>query len=122
MRGGKKNTYNGIDYRSVQESTFAKLLDKYKLKFLYEPYTFEVLPAFDFKGKKVRAITYTPDFLVDNKVIVEVKGWIGNNKDFPLRAKLFKRYLVEYNPEWDYIIVTNKKEMEEFVNGFVSKP
>ena len=41
---------------------------------------------------KVRAITYTPDFIDPNgKWIIEVKGFA--NDVFPLKWKLFKNYL-----------------------------
>jgi hypothetical protein len=120
MRSGKKTIYRGITYRSNQEVILAKLFDENKLKFKYEPYTIEVFAPFTFHGKKIRPITYTPDFLV-NKMYVEVKGWLGNNKDFPLRKKLFLKYLTENEPDYDYEVVTNKKEMlnliEKLKNG-----
>lgn len=111
---GNKKKYRGVEYRSNQEVIFAELLYSNSVRFKYEPYTFEVLEPFTFHGDKVRPISYTPDFLIDG-FYVEIKGYIGNNRDFPLRAKLFKKYLLENEPNMQYVVLSKKKEMLEFI-------
>ena len=85
-------------------------LKKAKIKADYEKRTFEIFEGFDFtnesyerqangKGsmvnrgnKKVLAIKYTPDFEGEN-FIIECKG--RPNETFPLRWKMFKKYVRE---------------------------
>ena len=70
----------------------------------YEPFTFDIIPGFKptiqfyvdgkIQTSKVRAITYTPDFMFNHNnflVFVEVKGW--ENDTYSLKKKLFRKYL-----------------------------
>lgn len=113
-----KTVYGEIEYKSELEAYAARMLTDNKIEFGYEVATFTVMPSFictvqtyeqlrkktatkpvkfDIRKGKVDAITYTPDFVHINSDktgwVMEVKGI--PNESFPLRFKLFKKYLVE---------------------------
>lgn len=107
----KKVIYNGITFASGLEKFMYKSLKDAKIDFVYEGETFELLPAFVFENdcierqsnskgdyinrgnKKVLNLKYTPDFIgVD--FIIETKG--RANDSFPLRWKLFKKWMVDH--------------------------
>lgn len=116
VKKNKSFSYKGINYKSSLEKNMAILLTKAGIKFEYEPTSFDLIETFHFpfdsyerqangKGdminrgnKKVRAITYKPDFIGDG-FIIETKGYA--NETFPLKWKLFKKMLVDngFNPE-----------------------
>lgn len=71
--------YNGQKFRSSWEVIYAKELDSKKIKWLYEPKTFDL-------GNT----TYTPDFyLAKTKEYIEVKGY--KSEVFENKYKLFKK-------------------------------
>ena len=126
----KKTTFDGIKFASGLEVYMYKALKKAKIKAIYEGATFEIIEDFMFnntsyertangKGefkqrgrKKILPIKYTPDFICNNYTfIIECKG--RANESFPLRWKLFKKYLTDnklyprlYKPQ-------NQKECDE---------
>jgi len=64
------------------------------------------------KGSKVRAITYTPDFVdPDGKWIIETKGYA--NESFPLRWKLFKKHLKDTGKQYVLFMPRNKVQVLE---------
>ena len=66
-------------------------------------------------GEKVRPITITPDFIdKDRRIIVEVKGFA--NEVYPMRLKLFKRYLSINNLQFQLYEVKTQKAVEELIN------
>lgn len=73
VRNATENVYDGITFKSKLETYVYKQLKAHNLKAEYEPIKFELIPAFTFCGKKIRAMTYTPDFVGDN-FIIEAKG------------------------------------------------
>ena len=112
----KKVTYDGIKFASGLERYMYQALKKAKIKAAYEGATFEIVEDFMFdnasyertangKGefkqrgrKKILPIKYTPDFICPNySFIIECKG--RANESFPLRWKLFKKYVVKNYPD-----------------------
>ena len=105
-------------------------MKKAKIKGSYEVESFTVIEGFNVnntsykrqangegryirRGKKeVRPITYTPDFTGPG-FIIECKG--RANESFPIRWKLFKRYVAQNMPEVTLYKPQNKKECEETV-------
>mgnify|MGYP003653432019 FL=1 len=105
-----KVSYDGINFASGLEKYMYMALRKAKIAALYEGETFELQHAFEFpfesfertangKGdfinrgnKKILNIKYTPDF-VGKHFIIETKG--RANESFPMRWKLFKKYIAE---------------------------
>ena len=96
----------------------------------YEGKTFVLFPTFTFhndsyercangKGefknrgnKKILNIKYTPDFIGDS-FIIECKG--RANESFPIRWKMFKRYVYAHLPETILYKPQNQKECDETV-------
>ena len=132
----KKVVHDGITFQSGLEKYMYVALKQAKIIANYEGQTFELVPSFSFKnksyerqanskgefkergGKKIRAITYTPDF-VGAGFIIECKG--RANESFPIRWKLFKRYISVHHPDVTLYKPQNKKECEETVNLILGK-
>ena len=107
----KKVTYDGINFASGLEKYMYLALKKAKIKSKYEGESFTLIDGFMFESsayerqangkkdmvdrgnKKILPITYTPDFVGDD-FIIETKG--RANESFPMRWKLFKRYVNEH--------------------------
>jgi hypothetical protein len=103
-----KIKYDGINFASGLERYMYMALKKAGIKAVYEGETFVLIDGFDFtsdayerqsngKGdftnrgkKKILPIKYTPDFVGDG-FIIECKG--RANESFPMRWKLFKKYV-----------------------------
>jgi hypothetical protein len=129
-------SYFGITFKSKLELYCFKKLKELNITFKYEEHTFELIPSFEFKNdsyelfKKsgaryfgpqrthVRGMTYTPDFVGDHWII-ETKG--NPNDAFPLKWKLFKRYLVEHNMNVDLYMPRNQKQVDEVIQIIKTK-
>ena len=110
----KKVIYDGVTFASGLEKYMYKALKDANIDFEYEGRTFELLPSFTFENasiekqsngkgdfidrgnKKVLNLKYTPDF-IGKDFIIETKG--RANESFPLRWKLFKKWLHDNNDE-----------------------
>jgi len=133
----KKVTYDGIKFASGLERYMYMALKKAKIKAKYEGFTYEIVSGFNFinpsyertangKGefkqrgrKKILPIKYTPDFICPNySFIIECKG--RANESFPLRWKLFKRYVVKNYPDTILFKPQNQKECDETVRLILS--
>ena len=104
----KKVTFDGITFASGLEKYMYTALKKAKIPAVYEGTTFVLQEDFNFKidsyerqangkgeltnrgQKKIQSIKYTPDF-VSASFIIECKG--RANESFPLRWKMFKKYV-----------------------------
>ena len=107
VRANKVN-FDGIQFASGLEKYMYMALQKAKIHSIYEGATFVLQEDFVFnidsyerqangKGdmvnrgqKKIQNIKYTPDF-VSPSFIIECKG--RANESFPLRWKMFKKYV-----------------------------
>ena len=126
----KKVSFDGINFASGLEKYMYQALKKAKIKAEYEGATFELQESFAFevdsyerqangKGdlvnrgqKKILNIKYTPDFISDS-FIIECKG--RANESFPLRWKMFKKYV---NDNLKHVILykpQNQKECDKVV-------
>ena len=108
----KKVIYDGVTFASGLEKYMYKALKDAGIDFEYEGRTFELLPSFTFENasiekqsngkgdfinrgnKKVLNLKYTPDF-IGKDFIIETKG--RANESFPLRWKLFKKWMMDNN-------------------------
>jgi hypothetical protein len=124
----------GHQLKSALEAYCYDRLRDTKLKFSYEGEVFYLMDGFrydgvyhkmtkgkdvmtDRTGKAVLGIKYTPDFVShEHKFIIETKGYVHGQHTFPLRWKLFLRYLVE-NGMSDYMlfIPKNRKQVDETI-------
>jgi len=126
----KKISYDGINFASGLERYMYMALKKAKIQAMYEGQTYEIFSSFDFlnesyercangKGeyknrgsKKVLNIKYTPDF-IGKGFIIETKG--RANESFPIRWKMFKKYVVNNLPGITLYKPQNQKECDETI-------
>ena len=126
----KKVTHDGIKFASGLEKYMYIALKKAKLKAKYEGQTYIVQDGFEFKttsyerqsngkgefkdrgNKKILPIKYTPDF-VSPSFIIECKG--RANESFPLRWKMFKKYVKANLPRVTIYKPQNQKECDKVI-------
>jgi len=126
----KKVSFDGINFASGLEKYMYQALKKAKIHADYEGATFELQEGFMFdidsyerqgngKGaminrgrKKILNIKYTPDF-VSSSFIIECKG--RANESFPLRWKMFKKYVNHKMKHVTLYKPQNQKECDEVV-------
>ena len=131
----KKVTYDGIKFASGLERYMYMALKKAKIKAKYEGQTYEVVSGFNFinpshertangkgefkqrGGKKILPIKYTPDFIGDS-FIIECKG--RANESFPIRWKMFKKYVKANLKRVTLYKPQNQKECDEVINLILS--
>jgi len=132
----KKVTFDGIQFASGLEKYMYKALKKAKIHAIYEGATFEVQEGFMFnvdsyerqgngKGaminrgqKKILNIKYTPDF-VSSSFIIECKG--RANESFPLRWKMFKKYVNHKMKHVTLYKPQNQKECDKVIELIIEK-
>jgi hypothetical protein len=98
-----------MQFKSIPEEEFNKALIRNDIRGLYETETYLLQESFDYLGKRVRQITYTPDFHFHKNgidYIIEVKGtWIRG--DSVLRIKLFKHYMFQQDlPNVKFLVLS----------------
>ena len=126
----KKVVCDGITFASGLEKYMYKALKQANIKNKYEGETFTLIEGFNFEAssyerqsngkgefknrgnKKILPIKYTPDF-VANKFIIECKG--RANESFPMRWKLFKKYINKYRPYVTLYKPQNQKECDRVI-------
>jgi hypothetical protein len=132
----KKVTFDGIKFASGLEKYMYIALKKAKIKAKYEGQTYIVQEGFTFKNesyerqsngkgdlvnrgcKKILPIKYTPDF-VSRSFIIECKG--RANESFPLRWKMFKKYVNENLKHVTLYKPQNQKECDKVVELILNK-
>jgi hypothetical protein len=132
----KKVTFDGITFASGLEKYMYQALKKAKIHSVYEGATFVLQEDFLFnvdsyerqangKGdmvnrgqKKILNIKYTPDFVSDS-FIIECKG--RANESFPIRWKMFKKYVKEYMEHVTLYKPQNQKECDQVVELIINK-
>ena len=126
----KKVSFDGIQFASGLEKYMYQALKKAKIKAIYEGQTYVLQEAFMFdvdsyerqgngKGdmvnrgqKKILNIKYTPDFISDS-FIIECKG--RANESFPIRWKMFKKYVKNNLSHVTLYKPQNQKECDEVI-------
>ena len=127
----KKVTFDGIKFASGLEKYMYQALKKAKIKAKYEGETYILQDSFNFevdsferqsngKGdmvnrgqKKILNIKYTPDFVSDS-FIIECKG--RANESFPIRWKLFKKYVNDNLKHVTLYKPQNQKECDKVID------
>lgn len=113
IRNATPTVIDGIKFRSKLEAYTYKQLKESNIPFKHEANKYILVPSFEFKGKKIRPITLTPDFTGDF-FIIESKG--HPNDSFPMKWKMFQYYLLNNDMEhYDLYIVHNQKEVNEAI-------
>ncbi len=114
IRNATKVEIDGIKFRSKLEAYTYRRLKEEGFKFLYEEITYTIIEKFEYMGEKIRPITITPDFIdPDKRIIIEVKGF--SNELYPMRLKLFKRYLHMNRLEFQLYEVRTQRQVEELI-------
>ena len=132
----KKVTCDGIKFASGLEKYMYLALKEAKIKARYEGETYVVQDGFEFKNKsyerqgngkgefknrgekKILPIKYTPDFVSDS-FIIECKG--RANESFPLRWKMFKKYVKVNLPRVIIYKPQNQKECDKVIELITKK-
>ena len=125
-----KTTFDGITFASGLEKYMYIALKKAKIRADYEGATFVLQDDFKFeidsyerqangKGdmvnrgqKKIQSIKYTPDF-VSSSFIIECKG--RANESFPMRWKMFKKYVNHKMKHVTLYKPQNQKECDKVI-------
>lgn len=121
-------------YKSGLERDAARLLSESGLSFSYEEDEFVLVDKFKYEGtyykmtpkskdlrnrskSVVLPIKYTPDFVAkDFSWIIETKGYIPSHHDFPMRWKLFLKYLADNYEELPMLFICrNKHQVEQAI-------
>ena len=126
----KKVICDGITFASGLEKYMYKALKQANIKNKYEGQTYTLVEGFQFEtssyerqsngkgqfvdrgNKKILPIKYTPDF-VSPSFIIECKG--RANESFPLRWKMFKKYVKVHMPHVTIYKPQNQKECDKVI-------
>jgi hypothetical protein len=110
--GVNPQEYNGRKYRSTLEAKTAETLDKMGLSWEYESKKLTLQEGFrcQYQKEKVRAIEYTPDFII-GPIMLETKGY--ETPDWKIKKKLLYKYLTENEPDAIFYMVKNNKQLLE---------
>ena len=132
----KKVTFDGIKFASGLEKYMYIALKNAKVKSKYEGETYVLQEGFEFKNesyerqangkgemvnrgqKKILNIKYTPDFVSDS-FIIECKG--RANESFPIRWKMFKKYVNKNLKHVTLYKPQNQKECDEVIKLITKK-
>ena len=120
--------YEGIHFKSKLEKMAYQTLRENGLPVEYEPKKFIIWEGFKptvpfynkdtktrmlkLENKKIINITYSPDFVFDYhdyQVIIESKGL--ENDLFPMKKKIFRKWLEEHEPKSIYFEIYTKRQL-----------
>lgn len=121
-------------YKSSLEKYCADQLAEHKIPFMYEEEEYVLIDGFSYDmtywkmtqkskvmsnmtNRKVLPIKYTPDFVgKDHNFVIETKGWTPSQHTFPIRWKLFLRYLKEGGDKLPALFMPkNKQQVDETI-------
>ena len=132
----KKVTVDGIEFASGLEKYMYLALKEAKIYAEYEGATFILQDSFVFENKsyekqsngkgefknrgekKILNIKYTPDF-ISSSFIIECKG--RANESFPIRWKMFKKYVNHKMKHVTLYKPQNQKDCDEVVKLILNK-
>lgn len=129
-----KTEVDGIKFASSLEAYMYRALKKAKIKAVYEGEQFVLMNGFVFEassmersgrreyldkeGTKILPVKYTPDFVGD-EFIIECKG--RANEAFPMRWKLFKKWMQENRPGISLYKPQNQKDCDATIEAILKK-
>ena len=121
-------------YKSCLEKYCADQLTANNIPFEYEP-KYVIMEGFNYPsmyfksvpkqslmvdrtGSKQLPITYRPDFVLPhNSVFIETKGFVRQNDSFPLRWKLFMKFLMDNGmSHFSLFIPKNQKQVDQIID------
>lgn len=126
-------------FKSALEKYCSDKLREEKIPFTYEQHEYTLVEGFRFPHTYLKMTTkrktlmdrsnswqhpirYTPDFVgKDERWIIETKGYLPSHHDFPMRWKLFLRFLVENNKDCSVYIARNRSQVDEAIENIKSQ-
>lgn len=114
-------TVNGIKYRSKLEARCAQILKENNISFEYEPLKIEYIPKFEYYGEKYRAAFYTPDFIVDNKYILEIKGWKTDTYRYKKKLVLLKLLKDNNYTKYRFFEIKTITQLKQWIKDYKDK-
>lgn len=125
--------YDGISFKSKLEKMAYQTLKEQGFPVLYEPKKFIIWKGFrpnvpfynkdastrmlKMDNKKVIDISYTPDLMFEynnHLIIIEMKGF--ENNTYPLKKKIFRKWLESNYPNSIYFEIFTKKQLLQAVD------
>lgn len=125
--------YDGISFKSKLEKMAYQTLKEQGFPVLYEPRKFIIWEGFrpnvpfynkdastrmlKMDSKKVIDISYTPDLMFEynnHLIIIEMKGF--ENNTYPLKKKIFRKWLESNNPNSIYFEIFTKKQLLQAID------
>lgn len=125
--------YDGISFKSKLEKMAYQTLKEQGFPVLYEPRKFIIWEGFrpnvpfynkdastrmlKMDSKKVIDISYTPDLMFEHNnhlIIIEMKGF--ENNTYPLKKKIFRKWLESNYPNSIYFEIFTKKQLLQAID------
>lgn len=125
--------YDGISFKSKLEKMAYQTLKEQGFPVLYEPRKFIIWEGFrpnvpfynkdastrmlKMDNKKVIDISYTPDLMFEynnHHIIIEMKGF--ENNTYPLKKKIFRKWLESNYPNSIYFEIFTKKQLLQAID------
>jgi hypothetical protein len=125
--------YDGISFKSKLEKMAYQTLKEQGFPVLYEPRKFIIWEGFrpnvpfynkdastrmlKMDSKKVIDISYTPDLMFEynnHHIIIEMKGF--ENNTYPLKKKIFRKWLESNYPNSIYFEIFTKKQLLQAID------
>ena len=125
--------YGGISFKSKLEKMAYQTLKEQGFPVLYEPKKFIIWEGFrpnvpfynkdastrmlKMDSKKVIDISYTPDLMFEynnHLIIIEMKGF--ENNTYPLKKKIFRKWLESNYPNSIYFEIFTKKQLLQAID------
>lgn len=125
--------YDGIFFKSKLEKMAYQTLKEQGFPVLYEPKKFIIWKGFrpnvpfynkdtstrmlKMDSKKVIDISYTPDLMFEynnHLIIIEMKGF--ENNTYPLKKKIFRKWLESNYPNSIYFEIFTKKQLLQAID------
>ena len=114
-------TVNGVKYRSKLEARCAQILKENNISFEYEPLKIEYIPKFEYYGEKYRAAFYTPDFIIDNKFILEIKGWKTDVYKYKKKLVLLKLLKDTRYTQYRFFEIKTITQLKQWIKDYKNK-
>ena len=114
-------TVNGVKYRSKLEARCAQILKENNISFEYEPLKIEYIPKFEYYGEKYRAAFYTPDFIIDNKYILEIKGWKTDTYRYKKKLVLLKLLKDNNYTKYRFFEIKTITQLRQWIKNYKDK-
>lgn len=121
VRGTVKVIVDGVTYRSTLEARCAQILKENNILFEYEPFKIEWIPKFRYKGIAYRASNYKPDFVIDDKYILEIKGFATDVYRYKKKLVLLK---IIAEGKYDFTEIHSLSELRKWIRYYkaLNKP